>query len=330
MKKFITVLLAIALLASLVTACDTTPTTTPSKQESKEESKPASSEPAAEKLSIAYIINMPNDWNQAYLAAGKAKCDELGIEYIEMNPDLDVQKQVDQVQSCISQGVTGICIQQLDNAALAPIMKKAAEAGITIVTHFEFDPALNMDELLYFAVYGQKESGFLSGTALVEALGGKGKVGVIASTAGTDNTIRRRAGFDEAIAGTEIEVIGETACGEDVQKAMTATEDMLTAHPDLAGIFSMSDGMSQGIIQAVKAAGKMDQIKISSISANEFGMQAVRDGELVCTVDVPTAWFSEKGAEIIAAVAAGETVERVQAYQPILITKENVDTIVIK
>ncbi|MCU6733293.1 sugar ABC transporter substrate-binding protein [Diplocloster agilis] len=277
---------------------------------------------AGGEVKIAFLVLEANDWTQKYLEDAKAACQEYGYEYLEFNCKGDPQTQVDQIQTCISQGVTGIQIQASQNASVAPALKKAADQGIIITSLFNMEPELQMDDVLYYVVYGQYDAGRLVGEEILKHAD-SGKAGIIGGTPGADNSMQRKQGFKDAVDG-KLEIVAEIDASWDRAKAQTAAEDMITANPDLKVIFPIDDGMAVGVLEAVKAAGKEGEILIGSINGDPVGVEMVEGDEIVCTVAVGTKWYADKACEVVKQVLNGETVERTQVYVPEVITKDNV------
>ena len=96
--------------------------------------------------------------------------------------------------------------------------------------------------------------------------------------------------------------------GEWVQdKGAAATENILTANPDLAGIFASNDQMGLGAIQALKSAGKLDQVKVVGYDAIPQALQAVKDGTMLATVKQFPERMGELGVDYAVRAAEGET-----------------------
>ncbi|MGI6776869.1 MAG: sugar ABC transporter substrate-binding protein [Acetivibrionales bacterium] len=214
MKKVLSIMAAVVLLIAMLAACGGQPAAT-SESTSSETSateENAAEEKSSDKKIIAYVLNSVDDWAQTYVNAGREKCEEYGFEALEMNPESDVQKQIDYVQSCISQNVDLIAIQPIDNAALAPMLKKANEAGIMVNSVYQIEEELGCDFVIY-TVYGQYEAGQMAGKAMVEAIGEKGKVGIIAGNPGASNVVLRSEGFRSVVAEyPDITIVNEIAC----------------------------------------------------------------------------------------------------------------------
>jgi len=278
---------------------------------------------AEEQPSLAYFLLDGNEWSQIYSAAGKAKCEELGIEYLEYNCDGDVMTQIEQVQACISLGVDGIAIQCASNEALAPVLKQAAEAGITVISCFDIEEELGINDLIYFTVYGQYEAGLAVGNELLKYID-SGEYAVIGGTPGAANSMARKQGIIDAI-GDKMTCVANIDANWDAAEAQAAAEDILTSHPNINAILPVDDGMAIGVYEAICAAGLEGEIYLGAINGSEAGIQMVRDGEMICTVTVPTKWFAEAQAQIIYDIANGLEVERYAIYAPEAITAENCD-----
>ncbi len=282
---------------------------------------------AAKKYTVAYVEIVMNDWTQAYWEAGKAKAESLGMEAINLDPNNDVQKQIDLVKSAIAKKVDLILIQPVDSVSLKPVLLEAAGKGIIVYDHFAPDPSVGLKhDNIKFATFGQAEAGEMAGKGMIQALGGKGKVAIITGTAGADNARLRSEGFKKAIAGTGIQVVAEIAADWDRAKAMSVAEDLLTKYPDLAGIYSHDDGMAIGICEAIKQAGKSGQIAVTSCSGNEGGIMRIKSGEMYSTSDVPTKWFAEAPVQAFYDWKTNKTPLKDLVYQPVMITKANADS----
>ena len=86
-------------------------------------------------------------------------------------------------------------------------------------------------------------------------------------------------------ANSGIEVVASIAADWDTEKGLKASEDILQANPDVDAIIGSNDLMALGAIQAVKGAGKLDDIIIVGDDAIPAALAALRTGELNATID---------------------------------------------
>ena len=309
MKKFIALLLVLVLAIGLV-ACG------------------GGKAPAADgKIKVAISVAEYNEWNKLYEGVIKEKCEAWGWEYEIFDSKQDANTQIDQVRTIINQGFKAMTIQACDMAALAPVVAEAAKAGVIVVDHYGFTNEQVATDSIYQVLFGQKEAGILQAEEYIKAAGETGKVAIIAGLTGADNAMQRTAGFEEVLKKYEgIEIVATEYCDWDTQKAQTAAENILTAHPDLAAFLVQDDGMSKGVWNAIEAAGKQDTCKIASQGFYEWSKEYIKSDKFMFTITYPAGFFSRDAMDVIKAVVDGQTVEHVKYLGMELVTKANVDT----
>ena len=159
-----------------------------------------------------------------------------------------------------------------------------------------------------------------------EILGGRGKVGVIGFMPGSASTVKRENGFLDEIAESfpDIEMLGVRFNHADRAKAMAESENMMTAHPDLAGLYADNESSTDGAVRAVKQRGA--DVKIVGMDASEELVAEMKAGVLDSIVVQDPFRMGYESTKSMAQVLRGEEhVEELDsgAY---LITPENVDT----
>ena len=283
--------------------------------------------PAAEGKKVAIVLAEYNEWNKNYEKIIAEKCEAWGWTYQIFDAKQNADTQIDQVRSIISQGFDALTIQAVDNAALAPVVGEAADAGIIVVDHYGFADELGISDKIYKVLFGQKESGVLEAKEYIKACGEEGKVAIISGLTGADNAMQRVAGMEEVLnqyAG--IEIVAVEYCDWDTAKAQAAAENILTAHPDLKGFLVADDGMSKGVWNAIEAAGLQDTCKIASQGFYDYSIEYLKADKFLFTITYPAGFFARDAMDVIKSVVDGETPERVMWLGMELVTKENCDT----
>ena len=82
-----------------------------------------------------------------------------------------------------------------------------------------------------------------------------------------------------------IEVVASIAADWDTEKGLKASEDILQANPDIDAILGSNDLMALGAVQAVKSAGKLDDVIIVGDDAIPSALASLKNGELNATID---------------------------------------------
>ena len=329
MKKIIALLLAVFMIAAMVACAAKTEPAAPAEETAPAatEAAPEAAPEAKEALKVAISLAEYNEWNKLYEAVIASKCEEWGWTYEIFDSKQDASTQIDQVNSIIAQGFDAMTIQAVDNAALAPVVGQAADAGVIVVDHYGFADELGISDKIYKVLFGQKESGVMQTQEMIKLAGDTGKVAIIAGLTGADNAQQRTAGMEEVLAENPgWELVATQYCDWDTQKAQAAAEDIITANPDLTAFLVQDDGMSKGVWNAIEAAGLQDQVKIYSQGFYEWSIPYIQEGKFQFTITYPAGFFSRDAMDLIKAVVDGETVERENWLGMELVTVENCET----
>lgn len=336
MKKIIAMCLVISTLFVLgMTGCGskTTSVETATTAEAVLEETTTATETAAEEkgttkdFKLGIVVAEYNEWNHLYYAEIEKKAAEFGWKSQVFDAAQDVNQQINLVNSCIAQGFNAITIQPADSAALAPALKKATEAGMIVVSHYDYAPSDPLSEVIYQVLFGQKASGILEAETFVKMEGEKGNIALIGGLTGADNARLRSEGMKEVFAKYPgIKIVQETFCDWDRQKAMAAAEDIITSNPDLTAFIVQDDGMAWGVYEAIAAAGKTDKIKIASQGFYASSIPAIKEGKFMFSISYPAAFFARDASDMIKQVVEGAKVDRIKTLGMLLVTKENVDT----
>lgn len=269
-------------------------------------------EEASGDLTFCTIVANSTDYCKAEQAGAEELAEELGINHITLNANGNAQTEVDAIQSAISQGVDGMFIHDIDITALGPAVQAALDAGIQVSCASTIREYLEEDyvnhELLYPIYWDEKDMGYQIGTRLVEKLGGTGKVLIISGPAGNNASNQRIAGFEEAIADTEIEVVNTVDCNYDRTLALTAVEDTLTATPDITCIFSCGEEMAWGAVEGLENLGR-DDVTVGTADVSKTTMQMIIDGKIAVGGLERAAAGATAAISILNARANGESLE---------------------
>ena len=211
----------------------------------------------------------------------KRAAKDLGnVEYIYVGPTTDsVAKQIEIIDNLITKGVDAIAVAPNDPAAITPIMKKAKEKGILVITT-DTDGAQGVREL--FVNQARAEAiGYTMMDVIAELMGGKGKFAIVSGgpTAWNLNTWimylqKRLANYPD------IELVTIRYAGEDVQKAVEVGLSVIQAFPDIKVIVGMNSTSAPGVAEAVELAGKVGQIWATGITVPSMMKEHMKKGSV--------------------------------------------------
>ncbi|MEZ5361026.1 MAG: substrate-binding domain-containing protein [Bryobacterales bacterium] len=265
-------------------------------------------------------------WQTIHAGALKAG-EEYGFDVLWNAPQLeiDASRQITIVENLITRQVAGIVLAPVDEEALVAVVERAAGQGIPVSI---FDSSIKTDKIITYVATDNYAAGRMAARRMGEIVGGKGKVGVIGFMPGSASTMQREQGFIDAIAEEfpDIENLGVRFNMADRAKAMEEAENLMTAHPDLVGLFADNESSTDGTVRAVKQRGLSDQVKVVGFDASEDLIDEMRAGAIDSIVVQDPFKMGYEAAKAMGEKLAGREPQREMDSGAYLITPENVDT----
>lgn len=155
-------------------------------------------------------------------------------------------------------------------------------------------------------------AGELAGDQM-RSLVGTGQVAVIGGPAGDVTSNSRIDGFVGAVK-RELDVVASVPADWNRDRAAAAAADQLREHPALKGFYVANDDMAMGVVEAVAAAGRADEVAVIGTDGIEEALVSIERGDLTATVAQYPYTIGIMGIEACAAAAAGrELPSRVDA-----------------
>ncbi len=214
-------------------------------------------------------------------AGAAAAGNDLGVEVVWNGPatETDYSRQIQIVDSMIARRVDGLALAAQDRTALDASLDRAARQGIPVTV---FDSGVDSTNYLTFVATNNYEAGQMAARKLAELLNRKGSIAMVQHVPGSNSTMERERGFDETIAKEfpQIRVAQKQYGMSDRSKAMAAAENILTAHPDLDGIFASTEPSSVGTALALKSRRLNGKIKFVAFDATESMIDDLKEGTI--------------------------------------------------
>ena len=254
-------------------------------------------------------------------AQGKATGATVNVISAESNP----ATQLSQVENFIAQGNDAIIVNPVDTDSAGAMTEKAVAAGIPII-YVNRCPADLPEGQASCVGSSELTAGTLLMEGLVEVSGGKGTVGILeGDPLNNGEAVRLRTqGCTDVVAqqpDMEVTVNGSGKWTRD--KAMAVVENWIQGDtlPDM--ICANNDEMALGAINALKAAGKLDQVKVGGIDATTDALVAMEAGELAVTVFQDAAGQGTGAVDTAIKMVNGEPVQTFVEIPFELVTPEN-------
>lgn len=282
-------------------------------------------EAAAQTKTLAWIPKSTNStfWLAVKRGAEKAG-GELGYEilYVGVQDQTNIAGQVNLVHDMVVRRIDGILIAATDAKALAPAVEKAIEAGVPVIT---LDSGVDSDAPYAYIATDNIGAARLAAETLAKLIGGKGKVGDIGITAGSQTGREREDGFLAGIkAFPDIEVLPVQYSACDPAKSLNIATDLYTGNPDIAGFFGACDGGGTGAGQLVKQKGLKGKVHVVAFDSSPEELQLFKDGYISALILQDPFQMGYRGVYAMDKVLKGEKVVPKKVEIPAqVVTQEN-------
>ncbi len=229
------------------------------------------------------LLTRTHPFYQDLEAGLQAASDEAGFELLITAGEFDVARQKDQIQDFIVRKVNAIIVSPCDSKSIGTAIKAANDAGIPVFTADIACLAEGVEVVSHIAS-DNIAGGQLAAKAIVEALGGSGKVAIIDHPE-VESVIQRVKGFEDELALHDgIEIVAKLPGHGVKDQAFRTAEDILQSHPDLGAVFGINDDSALGALAAIEKAGKTDRVLIIGFDAVPEAREAIKAGKIFADV----------------------------------------------
>ena len=220
-----------------------------------------------QELNNPYFVSMQEALKQAAAT--------IGAQVIVTDAAHDVSKQISDVEDMIHQGIKILLVNPTDTDGIKNAVQEAHDAGIIVVA-VDANAAGPVDS---FVGSKNRDAGYQSCKYLAKSIGGKGEVAILDGIPVVP-IIERVEGCKAALAETpDVKIVTTQNGKQERDTALTVTENMIQAHPKLAGIFSVNDGGAMGVLAAIQSSGK--DIKLTSVDGAPEAVSEIAKGSKI-------------------------------------------------
>ena len=265
---------------------------------------------AADKLYVPLISKgfQHQFWQAVKAGADKAGA-ELGVEVSFEGPDNEsqVDKQIDMLAAALAKKPAAIGFAALDSQAAIPLLKQAQDAKIPVIA---FDSGVDSDIPVATASTDNIAAAALAADKMAALIGDAGKVAVVAHDQTSRTGVDRRDGFVNRMkeAHPNVEIVTIEYGGGDHLKSTEITKAILTANPDIKGIFGTNEGSAIGVVNGVKESGA--KVVVVGYDSGKAQKDAIRDGTMAGAITQNPVGIGYETVKAAVAASKGEKVEK--------------------
>ncbi|AKU15660.1 ABC transporter substrate-binding protein [Luteipulveratus mongoliensis] len=210
----------------------------------------------------------------------------LGIpkgNLLTTNAQSDLNKQISDIKSLLSQGVQLLIVAPLNSDGLQPALDAAKAKKVPVVTIDRQVTSKPCTDYLTFIGSNFVSQGQRAADAMIKETGGKGKVAILLGASGNNVTTDRTKGFKDQLAakGPGLKIVAEQTGDFERSKGQSVMEQLIQSHPDITAVYAENDEMGVGAVNALRSAGKTPgkDVKIVSVDGTRNAVQLLADGK---------------------------------------------------
>ncbi|MEO8713908.1 MAG: substrate-binding domain-containing protein [Acetobacteraceae bacterium] len=236
------------------------------------------------------------------------------------------QTQLQNAQDVIARKVDGIIISPTDSSTCPAVLNLAKRAGIPAVIA---DIGTTGGDYVSFIISDNFQGAYGIGQVLAKAMTAKGwnknTVGLVTISLARNNGKARTNGFMKAMdeAGIKQAALSQMQTYT-ADETLKFTQDMLTAHPDMRGLFVETDQPTLGALRALNASRRENDMLVAAFDGIPDFVELIKQGKIVGSGMQQPYLMGERSAQAMLDHLSGKSPEK-QILVPIeVVTRENI------
>ena len=274
----------------------------------------------------ATYMTMNNPFYEVVNNELKKEIEKKGDELIVRNPELDIDKQNEQIEEFISKKVDGIFVNPIDSSKLTSL-ESAREVGIPIIA---IDASVENKDLIDCVIESDNyEAGVLCAQNMMQRMQSANIVLLKHST--VESALSRIQGFVDTIKNyPQYKITDSAECEGQLERAMPLMESMLKKNSDIDVVMALNDPSALGALAAIESM-KRTNILVYGVDGTPDLKSLIKQSSLIAgTAAQFPLKFGKLAAKNMYYIIQGKEVSRIIEVPVSLITKDNIDSYNLK
>jgi len=231
---------------------------------------------------VASVPPTDHGWLGAISKNAQAAADQYEDVDFQLLEAADSDSQAQQIEQAISEDPDALVVLPQDGEALTPVAQKAEEAGIPVIN---VDRLFSEPDAATATILGDNyQIGVLAADYIAEELNCEGNVVEIQGLAGISVTDERSQGFTDELKKKcpdgGVEIIASQPGDFNPDTGLKVMENILTAEDQIDAVYTHDDDMAQGVVQAIRNAGREDEMFLTGVGGSQDAMDQIKEGGL--------------------------------------------------
>lgn len=239
---------------------------------------------------------------------------ELGLKLVVRSAAAEtaIEQQIQIIDELIAQKVGAIVIAPGDSQRLIPVLRKAQAAGIKLVN---VDNPLHLDtmasarmEVPPLVSVDNEQAAFAAMQFLLQKAKPPVKLAILEGIRSAENAKQRLHGAQRALSlSSHVTVVASESANWKIDEAYQQTALLYQKYPDINAFFCANDMMALGTLRYLQERGKSG-VLIASYDALDDVKTAIKEGEILVSVDQQAAQQGYQAVQLAARMLKGEAV----------------------
>ncbi|WP_317229050.1 sugar-binding protein [Clavibacter sp. MX14-G9D] len=316
-------------------------------------------------------VAMPTKTSERWVDDGnnvQKQLTDLGYQVDLQYANDKVQDQISQIETMLNKGAKALIVASIDGTALTQVLKTAADDGVKVIA---YDRLINgTEDVDYYTTFDNQQVGVLQGNSLLQGLGlvdadgnstGSTEKKTIEIFAGSPDDNNAQFFYDGAMetlkpfldSGQVTVGSGQTDFSQvaiqqwKLEGAQARMENLLSGFygggQQLDGVLSPYDGLSRGVINALRSSGTADDAMpiITGQDGEKASDKLILDGVQYSTIFKDTRLLGAEAVTMVDDLLKGETPDAPDTYNnkvkdvptkqfpPVTVTKDNLIEVIV-
>jgi ribose transport system substrate-binding protein len=240
-----------------------------------------------------------------YMQYGASKLPNTKV--IHTNANDSTSKQVSDIEDLLNRNVDCLIVGSLAEKALSPVISQASKRVPVVIS----EGRVSTPDYVSFASLDEVNMGELQAEGVAKLIGGKGNVVILQGVAGSGPVQQDLQGMKNVLAKyPKIKVLTTQYTDWSRDKGKSVMENALQAFPKIDAVLSDSGLQNNGAFEAVKAAGRLKEIKAWSADSDQSFLRVIKENNLPAVVVNRPTQVAENAIKLCGAILSGQPVPK--------------------
>jgi ribose transport system substrate-binding protein len=264
----------------------------------------ACSKPGEKKLKLAFITNNASD----FWTIARKGVEQAGRELPNVETEFKIpgegtpaeQRRI--VDDLLAKGIDGMAMSPVDPDNQTQFINDAVKQALVLTQDSD---APKSDRACYIGT-DNVAAGRQAGQLIKEVLPQGGKIMIFVGKLDARNAQERYQGIKEALQGSNIEILDVRTDDTDRARAKSNVADTLVKYSDVAALVGLWSYNGPAIVNALKDAGKIGQVKIVCFDEEDETLAGIKSGAIYATVVQQPYEFGYQSMKMMAKILSGD------------------------